>query len=460
LYHGASNPLIAMTIRSPAVAGTFYPSSPDALDRVVRAALAAADVDPAAAKAIVAPHAGYIYSGPIAGASFQSVAHLGGQITRVVLIGPTHRLYFPGIAVPTATGLATPLGTVAIDAAGVSRALADPEVALLDAAFDNEHALEVELPFIQVLFPRAAVVPLIVGEASPQAVERVLASLWGGPETLIVVSSDLSHYHGYAAARALDLATSQAIEVIAPAKVDANRACGHRALAALLHHAGERDLRATTRDLRNSGDTSGSRDRVVGYGAYTFEDAQAARLAGAQRDMLLEAAYAALRSLAGQGSEPDVDTARVPPPLRALRNTFVTITIGGELRGCVGTLEPSTPLISDVATNARKAATQDRRFDPMTPEEIAAATVSVSILSHLREVPFVSEENLLAQLRPSIDGLAIRDGDRRALFLPKVWDDLPSPPDFLAHLKQKAGLPERPLTPSAKAFRFTTETFS
>jgi AmmeMemoRadiSam system protein A len=199
---------------------------------------------------------------------------------------------------------------------------------------------------------------------------------------------------------------------------------------------------------------------VVGYGAYTFEDAQAARLAGAQRDMLLEAAYAALRSLAGQGSAPDVDTARVPPPLRALRNTFVTITIGGELRGCVGTLEPSTPLISDVATNAKKAATQDRRFDPMTPEEIAAATVSVSILSHLREVPFVSEENLLEQLRPSIDGLAIRDGDRRALFLPKVWDDLRSPPDFLAHLKQKAGLPERPLTPSAKAFRFTTETFS
>ena len=120
----------------------------------------------------------------------------------------------------------------------------------------------------------------------------------------------------------------------------------------------------------------------------------------AQRDMLLEAAYAALRSLAGQGSAPDVDTARVPPPLRALRNTFVTITIGGELRGCVGTLEPSTPLISDVATNAKKAATQDRRFDPMTPEEIAAATVSVSILSHLRELPFVSEQNSARAIAP------------------------------------------------------------
>ena len=449
-----------MTIRSPAVAGTFYPANPDALDRVVRAALASANVDPAAAKAIVAPHAGYIYSGPIAGASFQSVAHLGNLINRVVLIGPTHRLYFPGIAVPTATGLATPLGTVPIDAAGISLALADPEVALLDAAFDNEHALEVELPFIQVLFPQAAVVPLIVGEASPQAVERVLASLWGGPETLIVVSSDLSHYHGYEAARALDLATSQAIEVIAPGKVDANRACGHRALAALLHHAGERDLRATTRDLRNSGDTSGSRDRVVGYGAYTFEHAEAARLTAAQRDLLLEGAYAAMRSVAGRNGEPGVDTTRVPAPLRALRNTFVTITIGGELRGCVGTLEPSAPLVADVVTNARKAATQDRRFDPMTAEEIAAASISISILSRLRPIPFVGEADLLEQLRPSLDGLAIRDGEQRALFLPKVWDDLPSPRDFLAHLKQKAGLPDRPLGPRAKAFRFTTETFS
>ncbi|MFZ0841985.1 MAG: AmmeMemoRadiSam system protein B, partial [Xanthobacteraceae bacterium] len=172
-----------MTIRAPAVAGTFYPATPDALDRAVRAALAAAQVEPVTAKAIVAPHAGYIYSGPIAGTSFQSVAHLKDRIRRIVLIGPTHRMHFFGIAVPTATGLATPLGTVAIDLAGVDLALQDPDVRLIDAAFDGEHALEVELPFIQVLFPRAAVVPLIVGDTSAEAVERVLASLWGGPET-------------------------------------------------------------------------------------------------------------------------------------------------------------------------------------------------------------------------------------------------------------------------------------
>jgi MEMO1 family protein len=453
-------PITVMTIRSPAVAGTFYPAAPDALDRVVRSALAAARVDAVPAKAVVAPHAGYIYSGLIAGTSFQSVAHLGNRITRVVLIGPTHRIYFSGIAVPAATGLATPLGTVPVDAAGVELALDDPEVHLLDAAYDGEHALEVELPFIQVLFPNAAVVPLIVGDVSPQAVERVLAALWGGPETLIVVSSDLSHYHDYEAARVLDLGTSQAIEVIAPARVDANGACGHRALAGLLRRAGELDLRATTRDLRNSGDTRGPRDRVVGYGSYTFEYAEEARLNDAQRKSLIDAAYATLRHIAAKGRPPEVNVPSFSPPLRALRCTFVTIELEGRLRGCVGTLAPVAPLISDVVTNTYKSAMMDRRFKPMTPEEIAKARISISILSHMRPLPFAGEPDLLDRLRPSVDGLAIHDGSQRALFLPKVWDEMPSPREFLMRLKQKAGLPDAPLAPTATALRFTTETFA
>jgi AmmeMemoRadiSam system protein B/AmmeMemoRadiSam system protein A len=449
-----------MTIREPAVAGTFYPATPDALDRAVRAALAAAQVEAVPAKAIVAPHAGYIYSGPIAGTSFQSVAHFKDRIRRIVLIGPTHRMHFFGIAVPSASGLATPLGTVPIDHAAVDLALQDPDVRLIDVAFDGEHALEVELPFIQVLFPRAAVVPLIVGETGGHAVERVLAALWGGPETLVVVSSDLSHYHDYEAARALDLDTSQAIEMIAPARVDANGACGHRALGGLLRRAHELDLRATTWDLRNSGDTRGPRDRVVGYGAYTFEDAETARLADADRRMLVDAAYTTLRHIAAKGRPPEVNISSFPPPLRAQRATFVTIELGGQLRGCVGTLAPAAPLIADVVANTYKAAIQDHRFKPMSADEIAQAAISISILSHLRPQPFVSETDLLDRVRPGVDGLVIRNGDRRALFLPKVWMDLPSPRDFLSRLKEKAGLPDAPLAGTTSAFRFTTETFA
>jgi MEMO1 family protein len=447
-----------MTVRSPAVAGMFYPSQPDALIRVVNAAVAASTADQVPAKAIVAPHAGYAYSGAIAGSAYRSVAHLGDTVTRVVLIGPSHRMAFEGIVAPSATGLETPLGTVAIDLAAVTRALALPGVRIFDAAFDGEHALEVELPFILTLFPRASVVPFLTGDASVGAVERLLEELWGGPETLVVVSSDLSHFLDYESAQKIDLGTSQAIEKISPGKIDGTGACGHRALAGLIARAAKLDLRATTRDRRNSGDTNGPRDRVVGYGAYTFEYALQARLAVAQRDELLECAHSALRHIDKRGTPPTLAT--VPLPLRAMRNTFVTLEVDGRLRGCIGSLAPSQPLIEDVVQNTRKAATADPRMKPMTAEEREKAAVTISVLSHLRPTSFASEDELLARLRPEVDGLAILDGERRALFLPKVWESHPQPKDFLGSLKRKAGLPDEPLSPKVQAFRFTTETFT
>jgi AmmeMemoRadiSam system protein B/AmmeMemoRadiSam system protein A len=451
--------LVAMTVRSPAVAGTFYPSEPDALMRVVNAAVAASTADRVPAKAIVAPHAGYLYSGEIAGSAFRSVAHLGDTITRVVLIGPSHRMAFDGIVAPSATGLETPLGTVPIDVVALTRALTLPEVRIYDAPFDGEHALEVELPFIQALFPRASVVPFLIGDATTVAVERLLEELWGGPETLIVVSSDLSHFLDYAAAQKLDLGTSQAIEAIAPDKIDGNGACGHRALAGLLARAAKLDLRATTRDLRNSGDTSGPRDRVVGYGAYTFEYAMQSSLSEPQREKLLECARLTLRHIA-KGGVPDVALPSLALPLRAMRKTFVTLEVDGKFRGCIGSFAPILPLVNDVVNNTYKAATADPRTPSMNAEECEKAAVTISILSHLRPVRFANEHELLAGLRPEIDGLAIRDGKRRALFLPKVWETHAQPQNFLAGLKRKAGLPAGPLPPEVQAFRFTAETFT
>jgi AmmeMemoRadiSam system protein A len=319
----------------------------------------------------------------------------------------------------------------------------------------------VELPFIQALFPRAGVVPILVGEANAEAVERVLAELWGGPETLIVISSDLSHFHEYAAAQKLDLGTSQAIETAALQKIDGNGACGFRALAGLLLCAAKFDLRATTRDLRNSGDTEGGRDRVVGYGAYSFEYALQAALTPFHRRQLIDAAYMTLRHLAETGKAADVVVGSFALPLRAVRRTFVTLEIDGQLRGCVGSLAPTNPLVADVVANTYKSAMQDPRFKAMTPEELSKARVTISILSHLRPLTFGSDGELIDKLRPEIDGLAIRDGARQSLFLPKVWDLLPQPPDFLRHLKQKAGLaPAAPLARGAQAFRFTAETFA
>jgi AmmeMemoRadiSam system protein B/AmmeMemoRadiSam system protein A len=449
-----------MTVLNPAVAGKFYPAQPDALMRVVNAAVAASAADQVPAKAIVAPHAGYIYSGAVAGSAYRSVAHLGEAITRVLLIGPSHRMAFDGVAAPSASGLATPLGIVPIDAAALARALALPEVRIFNAPFDGEHALEVELPFIQTLFPRASVAPFLTGDVSGGAIERLLETLWGGPETLIVISSDLSHFLDYKAAQELDLRTSQAVEAIVPDKININGACGHLALAGLVARAAQLDLRATTRDLRNSGDTKGPRDRVVGYGAYTFEDALQSRLPAAQREQLLECAHATLRRITKRSQPADVELPSVALPLRAMRNTFVSLEFEGKLRGCIGSLAPVNPLIRDVVENTHKAATADPRMPPLSAEERERVTVTISVLSHMRPAPFASEGELLAGLRHEVDGLAIRDGERRALFLPKVWEAHPKPEDFLAGLKRKAGLPEGPLSPEVQAFRFTAETFS
>lgn len=222
-------------------------------------------------KAIVAPHAGYVYSGPIAASAYARIAPAREVITRVVLLGPSHRLPFWGLALPSVDALATPLGEVPIDKRAIAEITDLRQVHTLDGAHAAEHSLEVHLPFLQTVLAHFAVVPLAVGEANPQEVGEVLERLWGGPETLIVVSSDLSHYHDYETARRLDEATSRAIEELRPEDIAYEQACGRNPLNGLLHVARVRGLHARTIDLRSSGDTAGPRDRVVGYGAYVFE---------------------------------------------------------------------------------------------------------------------------------------------------------------------------------------------
>jgi MEMO1 family protein len=257
-------------IRPAAVAGQFYPGDRQTLRASVSRLLAAAPTSAKPApKALIAPHAGYIYSGQVAAAAFAALTD-AQAVTRVVLIGPAHYVPVRGIAVPTTDTFETPLDRVPVDREALS-ALADlPFVVTADAPHAPEHALEVELPFLQTLLGPFAVVPLLVGDAVPQQAAAALRRLWGGPETLIVVSSDLSHYHDYATARRLDAATAAAIERGDWESVGPDQACGFLAVAGLLIETNERGLTARRLALCNSGDTAGSRDRVVGYGAWMF----------------------------------------------------------------------------------------------------------------------------------------------------------------------------------------------
>jgi hypothetical protein len=265
---------MSINLRPAAVAAMFYPESAAVLARQVAQMLAAApQVLARAPKAIVVPHAGYVYSGPIAASVYAPLAALRATVRRIVLLGPTHRVAITGLAVPSASAFATPLGNVPVDQAALAAVADLPQVVVDDAAHADEHSLEVQLPFLQTIFGAFSLLPFAVGQASPEQVAEVLGRLWGGDETLIVVSSDLSHYLPYAMARKVDTQTAQHIVDLDPT-LRHEQACGASPLNGLLLAARQHGLQAQLLDLRNSGDTAGDKARVVGYGAFAFYPAE------------------------------------------------------------------------------------------------------------------------------------------------------------------------------------------
>lgn len=259
-------------IRQSAVAGAFYPDNPVELHNEVSGYLDQAVVDNTIPKAIIVPHAGYIYSGSVAASAYAFLRNNRESITRVVLIGPSHRLPFRGLAVSGATHFSTPLGLIPIDIEAV-KALQQVEcVVQLDEAHSLEHSLEVQLPFLQEMLGSFKLIPLVAGDVSPEQVADVLERIWGGPETLIVISSDLSHYHHYETARKMDRITADAVQSFKPDQIGFEAACGRTGLNALLIVAKKRGLTIKLVDLRNSGDTAGTQEQVVGYGGWILSE--------------------------------------------------------------------------------------------------------------------------------------------------------------------------------------------
>lgn len=258
-----------MLVRQPAVAGMFYPDNPLILQRQVDDMLSSGAAAQLRPKALIVPHAGYIYSGPIAASAYRLLRPLAGEIQRVVLLGPSHRVAFRGLAAPDAHLFRTPLGDIAIDRDGIEQLARQSLVTVRSDAHQLEHSLEVQLPFLQRTLDNFLLLPLVVGDASPPQVAAVLRHCWGGDETLIVISSDLSHYHPYAEAQQIDSHTSEMIQSF-HYPIHGEQACGCRAINGLMVLAQEENMEITTLDVRNSGDTAGDRDRVVGYGAYAL----------------------------------------------------------------------------------------------------------------------------------------------------------------------------------------------
>ncbi len=444
------------TIRCPAVAGMFYPQDPAELRNMLSDLLDEVDIDIAVPKAIIVPHAGYIYSGPIAAKAYASLIPANKTIKRVILLGPAHRVFLKGLALPSTTGFSTPLGVVDIDVNARKILSKFPQVTVMDNAHSQEHSLEVHLPFLQMVLESFTLVPLVVGDTTSEDVAQVLSTLWGGEETLIVISSDLSHYHDYETACKIDATTSDSILKFQIDAIGPHQACGCMPLRGFLSIAKQHDMQIHQLDLRNSGDTAGTHDRVVGYGAYAVHNNET--LSIHNRKLLLNIAYKSIKQGYNTGVPIKLNPDEYQLPLCELRATFVTLKIEGKLRGCIGTTQAISPLINSVSDSAFKAAFKDPRFDPLNQEEFDQIELSISVLSVPAPITFASESELLEKLTPGRDGLIIEKGGKKATFLPAVWETLPEPREFLAQLKLKAGIAKNQLL--EKAWCYHSESFS
>lgn len=435
----------------------FYPGDPRALAAELDELLGdVEELEPRLGfpKALVVPHAGYIYSGPVAARAYDELAAARGLVRRVVLLGPVHRVPVRGLAVPGCEAFATPLGQVRIDRAALQAVRQLPQVVESDPAHALEHSLEVQLPFLQKLLGEFALVPFAVGTASVHEVAQVLERLWGGPETLIVVSTDLSHYHAYDEARRVDAATLARIAAAAT-DIDHDEACGATPLNGLLHFAQRKGLAPRLLAACNSGDTAGGKGRVVGYSSFALYEGEGAVTPHEAGATLLAIARGAIeRQLFDRSA-----AAAAGAWLRQAGATFVTLKKDGRLRGCIGSLEALRPLAEDVAHNALGAAFRDPRFPALAAAEWPRCQLEVSLLSKPRPVRFADEDDLLAKIRPGEDGLILEAEGRRGTFLPQVWESLPDARAFLTELVRKAGLPADTRLARCKLFRYRVVKF-
>ena len=453
------------TKRPPAVAGMFYPENPRELASLVEALLLQADDTPGdldKSRAVMAPHAGYVYSGATAAAAYQALAP---AVRRVAIFGPTHRVGIQGMALTGADFQETPLGLIETDAE-ITCALEDlPSVITAPVVHAQEHSIEVHLPFLQRYLEEGfTVIPVAVGLTSPEEVAEAISTVLSFPDTAVIISSDLSHFLSYDQARRVDAQTLAQILAGGPALVS-EQACGVYPVNGMMHYASDHGLAPQLIDACNSGDTAGDKNRVVGYAAVAWnkareilaEDDEGKTADTAETeipeegapDLLAVLAYNAIADKLGAKQRPipsDKDAAELENTLTADGAAFVTLNLDGSLRGCIGSLVAHRPLGEDIVANAQAAAFQDPRFAPLTPAEFNRIDLEVSVLS--QPVPLWDagtaappESEVLAALRPGVDGAVLSFGPYRATYLPQVWEQLPQPSDFLNQLKLKAGLP-------------------
>ncbi|MBN1852205.1 MAG: AmmeMemoRadiSam system protein B [Pirellulales bacterium] len=476
------------SVHEPAAAGLFYPKRKQDLKGVVDKLLAEAKVESIEnLRALVCPHAGYEFSGPTAAIGYKQL--VSRHFSTVILLGPSHYAAFSGAFVSTADAYQTPLGMIPVSPKAAEMAKVEPfsdhprcrvvrpgwshlsPLATVPAGKETpetwEHSLEVQLPMLQCVLPNANIVPVIFGQVDPKKVaESIIPFL--DDQTLIVVSTDLSHFHPYEEAKTLDTRTVQTICDLRAEQLSGEDACGYAPVCALIDIARRKGWKAQLLDYRNSGDTSGDRTRVVGYAAIAWMDSgketsspepAAAHFTPEERRFLLELARKSATA-AVLGNEISKNEPEVPARFLAHCGCFVTLTNNGDLRGCIGSIFPKESLYKAVIRGAKSAATEDPRFPPVRKDELGRIRIEVSVLTAPKPFVFSSPEDLLSKLRPGVDGVLLEVEGRKATFLPQVWKQLPDKERFLNKLALKAGLPADAWKwPSAAVMTYQVEAF-
>jgi len=457
------------SVRRPAVAGQFYPGDSATLRHDVERYIAGGSALTPAPRIIISPHAGYVFSGPVAGKGF---AAIDSNVRTVVLLGPPHHIAVRGIAVPEAAWFETPLGKVAVDRERLQKLLKNPMAYKDDGAHGPEHSLEVQIPFLQVRLGSFKIVPLLVNDVDPQKAADIIVPLIDA-RTLVVASSDFSHYLSQAEARREDDASIASIlEGRGEASIDA---CGEMPIRVAMALAKKMGLSPKLLDKRTSFETApqyGPGDRVVGYASIVFlpsgVEKPAVGAAPQERDKggLSPEVKGFLLTLARQSLEASVKDGKLPEPkdipasTRENRGCFVTLTVNGELRGCIGYIEPIKPLYEAVIENAENAALADPRFPRVTPKELPSIKVEVSVLTKPVSLEYKDPVDLLSRLEPGVDGVILQSGFRQSTYLPQVWEHFAGDKiRFLESLSMKGGMPADAWK-TANVKRYRAEHFS
>lgn len=428
-----------LNIRKPAVAGTFYPDDSKILKNEIGLYLDNAVAFIENSPMVIVPHAGYVFSAPVAASSYKS---LKKDISKVILIGPSHYKFFKGLSVPVENAYETPLGIVPVDIESVEKLKSKSFVNSYDDAHDKEHCLEVQIPFLQTIYKVFSIVPIIASKVEDYyAIAKIVLELTD-EKTVIVISSDLSHYMDNDNAKKEDRETIN--NILAGGIEDNLDACGAEPIKIAMAIAEIMDYKAKLLDMRNSFETApryGSKDRVVGYAAIAYLSDLNNKddlFTENEKNILLKIARESLTASVKQESYslPSIDSDK----LNEVTGCFVTLRKGKSLRGCIGYIEGVSPLYKAIADNAVNAALKDYRFPPVEEKELPEISIEISVLTKPKVFSYNDEDDLLNQITIGVDGIILDYQGHRSTFLPQVWDEIPDKVMFLEHLSRKAGL--------------------